>query len=130
MADLDHEYEQLAADMHHLEDEYKELRLITTHMAEKLEAYRKDIFYELTHQLQLSVDEEEAMAITKRIIVSDQDDDMAVWNNVLQASKGIDPVKFVNRIREKVKEAHDMSRRWKREYKGKDESNVVRDLMI
>ncbi|CDH55094.1 autophagy-related protein 11 [Lichtheimia corymbifera JMRC:FSU:9682] len=119
LADLDHEYEQLAADMHRLDDEYKELRLITTHMAEKLEGYRKDIFYELTHQLQLSIDEEEAMAITKRIIVSDQDDDMALWNNVLQASKGIDPVKFVNRIREKVKEAHDMSRRWKREYKEK-----------
>lgn len=96
-------------------------------MAEKLEKFRNGILYEIVHQLQLPVDEEEAGAITKKISLSGRNM-MAIWSEVLQTANNIDPAKFVQKVRRKVKDAHELTRRWQKEYK-ELKGNVSRSYM-
>ncbi|KAI9493144.1 hypothetical protein BDB00DRAFT_872660 [Zychaea mexicana] len=117
LQDLEQDHGQVASRMAAFDEERLELYATATQMAEKLEEFRKGIFYELTNQLQLSVDEEEARAMTKKLIITGGQDDLAVWTRVLQAVGSVDSDKFVERIRTKVRDAHDLTRRWKREYK-------------
>ncbi|KAI8145007.1 hypothetical protein BJV82DRAFT_604492 [Fennellomyces sp. T-0311] len=116
-AELEQSHAQLLARLSVFEEERAGVYSTAAQMAEKLEDIRKNIFYEVTNQLQLAVDEEEAKAMTKKIIVSGEHDDMAVWTRVLQVIGTIDSVKFVGGIRSKVRDAHDLTRRWKQEYK-------------
>ncbi|KAG2223902.1 hypothetical protein INT45_009354 [Circinella minor] len=114
---IQQDHGQLLSRMNKFDEERMELYSTGTQMAEKLEEFRKSLFYELTHQLQLSVDEEEAKAMTKKLIISGEHDDLAIWTRVLQTVGSMDCVKFVERIRSKVRDAHELTRRWKREYK-------------
>lgn len=109
------------------EEHNHELEAVTTQMAEKLEKFRNGILYEIVHQLQLPVDEEEAGAITKKISLSGRNM-MAIWSEVLQTANNIDPAKFVQKVRRKVKDAHELTRRWQKEYK-ELKGNVSRSYM-
>ncbi|KAI9277046.1 autophagy-related protein 11-domain-containing protein [Phascolomyces articulosus] len=123
---IEQEHGQLISRMNSFDEERAELYSTATQMAEKLEEFRKGLFYELTHQLQLSVDEEEAKAMTKKLMISGEHDDLTVWARVLQAVGTVDSAKFVERIRSKVRDAHELTRRWKREYKDlRDKYNKV-----
>ena len=116
--------------MNTFDEERTELYSTGTQMAQKLEEFRKGLYYELTHQLQLSVDEEEAKAMTKKLIISGDQDDLAVWTRVLQTVGSVDRVKFVERIRSKVRDAHELTRRWKREYKDLRGKNIYKYIFI
>ncbi|KAI9311499.1 autophagy-related protein 11-domain-containing protein [Dichotomocladium elegans] len=116
-SDIEQEREQLVGKLNRLEEEYNEVKRVASNMADKLEEFRKDIFYGMTHQLQLPIDEEEVKALTKKIAISKHDDDAAIWSQVIQVANGLNANKFVDRVREKIRDAHDLGRRWKREYK-------------
>lgn len=94
-----------------------DMRALGIQMADKLDDFRKNILYEITHQLQLSVDEDEAGAMTKKFTVSPDQDERAFWMQIIQAAETIDAQKFVSRVRKKVKDAHELTKRWQREYK-------------
>lgn len=94
-----------------------DMRALGSQMADKLDDFRKNILYEITHQLQLLVDEDEAGAMTKKFTVSQDQDERAFWMQVIQVAGTIDPQKFVSRVRKKVKDAHELTKRWQREYK-------------
>jgi hypothetical protein len=66
------------------------------------------------------VDENEVGAMTRKIMDADsgrQDDDPSIYNDILMATNVIDSAKFVSRIFKKVRNAHDLTRRWQKEYK-------------
>lgn len=94
-----------------------DMRALGIQMADKLDDFRKNILYEITHQLQLSVDEDEAGAMTKKFTVSPDQDERAFWMQIIQAAETINAQKFVSRVRKKVKDAHELTKRWQREYK-------------
>lgn len=107
-----------------LYEECAELRSMARLMAERLEDFRKGVVYQVTKTLHLPVDEEEAGMISRKITLSEEDP--ATWNHALQAANLIDAGKFVERIRKKVKDAHELTRRWQKEYhdlKGKQQES-------
>ncbi|KAL0075130.1 hypothetical protein J3Q64DRAFT_1645508, partial [Phycomyces blakesleeanus] len=114
---LEQEYMNITRTIEAMNEERSEWHNIMSLMAEKLEEFRKDVFYEMTHQLQLPVDENEAGLMTRRLQATQSSDQMAAWNEIMQVVNGIDNHKFVNRIRKKVKDAHELTRRWQKEYK-------------
>ncbi|KAG0190202.1 oligomeric, coiled-coil, peripheral membrane protein [Apophysomyces sp. BC1034] len=122
LAKIEKDYMQIKMQLDELNEERAEWHSLSSQMADKLEQFRKGVLYELTNQLQLSVDEEEAGAMSKKIATGE--DQSAAWNEIVQATNGIDTEKFVNRIRKKVKEAHELTRRWHREYKEVKEKNT------
>ncbi|KAF7727328.1 oligomeric, coiled-coil, peripheral membrane protein [Apophysomyces ossiformis] len=115
LATLEQDYVQLKQELDVLNEERAEWQSLSNQMADKLEQFRKAILYELTHQLQLPVDEEEAGAMSKKITIGE--DCANAWNEIVQTLNVIDADKFVNRVRKKVKEAHELTRRWHKEYK-------------
>jgi hypothetical protein len=103
-----------------MNEEKIELNSLSVHMAHKLDDIRKNVFFEVTNQLQLPVDENEVGAMTRKIMDADsgrQDDDPSIYNDILMATNVIDSTKFVSRIFKKVRNAHDLTRRWQKEYK-------------
>jgi hypothetical protein len=103
-----------------MNEEKIELNSLSVHMAHKLDDIRKNVFFEVTNQLQLPVDENEVGAMTRKIMDADsgrQDDDPSIYNDILMAINVIDGAKFVSRIFKKVRNAHDLTRRWQKEYK-------------
>lgn len=112
---LEQAHAELKEQLDQLSEERVEWQLLSNQMAEKLEELRKGVLYELTNQLQLPVDEEEAGAMSKKIVFSEGQS--SALNEIVQATNGIDAKKFVNRIRKKMKESHELTRRWHKEYK-------------
>ncbi|KAL1930756.1 hypothetical protein VTP01DRAFT_10918 [Rhizomucor pusillus] len=111
------EYSQLTRKLKTVSEQRMDMRALGIQMADKLDDFRKNILYEITHQLQLSVDEDEAGAMTKKFTVSPDQDERAFWMQIIQAAETIDAQKFVSRVRKKVKDAHELTKRWQREYK-------------
>lgn len=96
-------------------DEHEEWRSIGSHMAEKLEEYRKNVIYELVLKLQLPMDEAELNVLSKNLTPSD--DDSAIWNQILQLSSSLSSQKVVFRILEKTKSQYEMIEQTKAQYK-------------
>ncbi|KAI9028822.1 hypothetical protein CLU79DRAFT_736233 [Phycomyces nitens] len=114
---LQQEYMNLTRTVEGMNEERSDWHNMMSLMADKLEGFRKDVFYEMTHQLHLPVDENEAGLMTRRLQATQSSDQFAAWNEILQAANGIDNQKFVSRIRKKVKDAHELTRRWQKEYR-------------
>lgn len=94
---------------------HQEWRTMASHMAEKLEEYRKSVFYELTQRLQLPMDEAELNVLTRNITPSD--DDLAIWNQILHLASSIPTQKFVLRVLDHYKTSHDRYQQYKSQYK-------------
>jgi hypothetical protein len=94
---------------------HNEWRTMASHMAEKLEEYRKNVVYELTHKLQLPMDENELNTLSRNLTPSD--DDLAIWNQILHLASSISSQKFVVRILDHVKLNYDHAIQYKTQYK-------------
>ncbi|SAM02365.1 hypothetical protein [Absidia glauca] len=117
---LENNYDEACRHIEIMNEEKIELNSLSVHMAHKLDDIRKNVFFEVTNQLQLPVDENEVGAMTRKIMDADsgrQDDDPSIYNDILMATNVIDSAKFVSRIFKKVRNAHDLTRRWQKEYK-------------
>ncbi|ORZ15639.1 autophagy-related protein 11-domain-containing protein [Absidia repens] len=102
-----------------MEEEKFEWHSTSVHMAHKLDDIRKNVFFEVINQLQLPVDENEVGAMTRKISIMDPatQHDVSVFHDILTAMNVIDSGKFVSRVFKKVKNAHELTRRWQKEYK-------------
>ncbi|CAO3642969.1 unnamed protein product [Cunninghamella blakesleeana] len=117
---LEQSYSSTCQSLETVNEEKMEYQSLAGQMANKLDIIRNGVYFNVTNQLQLSVDEGEAGAMTKKIINPSLDVnqyDTAICNEVLSAINSIDNEKFVGRIRKKVKNAHELTRRWQKEYK-------------
>ncbi|KAI8340211.1 autophagy-related protein 11-domain-containing protein [Chlamydoabsidia padenii] len=116
---LENNYDEACRHIEIMNEEKMELSSLSIHMAHKLDDIRKNVFFEVTNQLQLSVDENEVGAMTRKITAldSERQDDSSIYNEILMATNVIDNAKFVSRIFKKVRNAHDLTRRWQKEYK-------------
>lgn len=119
MFTLESNYKAACRHIEAMEEEKLEWHASSVHMAHKLDDIRKNVFFEVINQLQLPVDEDEVGAMTRKISIMDTatQDDVSVFNDILAAMNGIDSGKFVSRIFKKVKNAHELTRRWQKEYK-------------
>lgn len=89
-------------------------------MAMKLVDIRLSVFGEITNQLQLPVDENEASNLVRRLSFESNIDSSAAfaqWAETIHSINSVDLSKFVFKVRKKVKDAHDLTRRWQKEYK-------------
>ncbi|CAO3644862.1 unnamed protein product [Cunninghamella echinulata] len=114
---LEQNYNKICQSLDISNEETMEWKSLSAQMANKLDTIRNSVYFNMTNQLQLSVDEGEAGAMTKKILNPDTQYDAAVCNEIILAINSIDNEKFVGRIRKKVKNAHELTRRWQKEYK-------------
>ncbi|KAI9308908.1 hypothetical protein BJ944DRAFT_155288, partial [Cunninghamella echinulata] len=114
---LEQNYNKICQNLEISNEETMEWKSLSAQMANKLDNIRNSVYFNMTNQLQLSVDEGEAGAMTKKILNSDTQYDAAICNEIILAINSIDNEKFVGRIRKKVKNAHELTRRWQKEYK-------------
>lgn len=113
--DLTGELSTFSSSYKNIMDEHEEWRTIGSHMAEKLEEYRKNVIYELVLKLQLPMDEGELNMLSRNLTPSD--DDSAIWNQILQLSSSVSSQKVVIRILERAKSQYDMIEQTKAQYK-------------
>ncbi|ORX60356.1 hypothetical protein DM01DRAFT_1158481 [Hesseltinella vesiculosa] len=114
---LEANYKDACQNLDIMNDERAEHLNLSGQLATRLDDIRKSVFFEITNQLQLPVNEDEAGAMTKKIITLDTQEDAVAWNELLLAFNMMNTSKFVSRIRKKVKNAHELTRRWQKEYK-------------
>ncbi|KAI8084749.1 autophagy-related protein 11-domain-containing protein [Halteromyces radiatus] len=117
---LENNYNEACQQFEIVNEEKMEWHSLSVHMAQKLDDVRRNIIFEVTNQLQLPVDEDEAGAMTRKIISLDsttEQQDTSIYNDILMAANVIDSAKFVSKIRKKVRNAHELTRRWQKEYK-------------
>ncbi|GAB5593814.1 oligomeric [Umbelopsis nana] len=119
-AELEANQKQAEVDLDNLSEKHSALRNLCAEMAIKLADIRFSVFGEITNQLQLSVDEDEASNLIRRLSFDSNIDSanaFAQWADTLYSLNSIDLSKFVSKVRKKVKDAHDLTRRWQKEYK-------------
>lgn len=107
-------------DLDNLSEKHSALRNLCAEMAIKLADIRFSVFGEITNQLQIPVDEDEASNLIRRLSFDSNIDSanaFAQWADTLHSLNSIDLSKFVSKVRKKVKDAHDLTRRWQKEYK-------------
>lgn len=102
---------------------HNEWRTMASHMAEKLEEYRKSVVYELTQRLQLPMDEGELNVLSRNITPSD--DDLAIWNQILHLASSIPTQNFVLRILDHAKNSHDRHLQYKTQYKSLKGKEII-----
>ncbi|ORZ16485.1 hypothetical protein BCR42DRAFT_451423 [Absidia repens] len=119
MQTLESDYNEACRHIGYMNEEKVELQSLSVQMAHKLDDIRKNIFFEITNQLQLPVDENEVGAMTRKLSIGGSAilDDTSFCSEILTATNVIDIGKFVSRIFKKVRTAHDLTRRWQKEYK-------------
>ncbi|CAO3586538.1 unnamed protein product [Absidia cylindrospora] len=119
MQTLESDYNEACRHIGYMKEEKMELQSLSVQMAHKLDDIRKNIFFEVTNQLQLPVDENEVGAMTRKLSIGGSaiSDDTSFCSEILTATNVIDIGKFVSRIFKKVRTAHDLTRRWQKEYK-------------
>ncbi|KAM3586480.1 oligomeric, coiled-coil, peripheral membrane protein [Umbelopsis sp. WA50703] len=118
--ELQSNHKQLEEDFDDLSEKHTALRKLCSQMAMKLVDVRLSVFGEITNQLQLPVDENEASNLVRRLSFESNIDSSAAfaqWAETLHSINGVDLSKFVFKVRKKVKDAHDLTRRWQKEYK-------------
>ncbi|CAO3584643.1 unnamed protein product [Absidia cylindrospora] len=116
---LENNYKEACQHIEVMEEEKLEWHSTSVHMAQKLDDIRKNVFFEVINQLQLPVDENEVGAMTRKLSIMDPttQHDISVFHDILTAMNVIDSGKFVSRVFKKVKNAHELTRRWQKEYK-------------
>lgn len=111
---------QVEEDLDDLSEKHTALRKLCSQMAMKLVDIRLSVFGEITNQLQLPVDENEASNLVRRLSFESNIDSSAAfaqWAETIHSINSVDLSKFVFKVRKKVKDAHDLTRRWQKEYK-------------
>ncbi|KAI9351629.1 hypothetical protein BD770DRAFT_326323, partial [Pilaira anomala] len=110
--DLQFDYETTTEELAQLAESHKNLsevqfewKTIASHMAEKLEEFRKNVLYELVIKLQLPMDGSELNVLSRNL--SPSDDDAAIWNEVLQLSSAVNTQRFVLNVLENAKNLYD-----------------------
>ncbi|KAG2181882.1 hypothetical protein INT44_008698 [Umbelopsis vinacea] len=118
--ELQENQKQVEMDLDNLSDKHSALQKLCSQMAMKLADVRFSVFGEITNQLQLPVDEDEASNLMRRLSFDtniDSSNAFAQWAETLHSLNNIELSKFVSKVRKKVKDAHDLTRRWQKEYK-------------
>ncbi|RCI02498.1 oligomeric, coiled-coil, peripheral membrane protein, partial [Rhizopus stolonifer] len=105
----------LVRDYTNLVEVHNEWKVIASRMAEKLEDFRKNMIFEIVNQLQLPMDEEELNILQKKL--TPNEDDTAVWNQILQLTSSINTQKFVLKVHKRVKDNYEQAKQYKKEYR-------------
>ncbi|CAO3646945.1 unnamed protein product [Mucor hiemalis] len=120
--EIQYNFEAVSQELADLSEAYKnvievnnEWRSIASHMAERLEEFRKNIVYELILKLQLPMDPNDLSTLSRNLTPSD--DDTAIWSQTLQLSSAISTQKFVLSVLEHIKHQHEHSHTYKLQYK-------------